>query len=245
MRLDRTRFSRRAGAGAIALIAALALAACGSSSGSKSPPSANAGTPSSAATGLSGFAARRVALEACLRQHGVSLPSFPGSGGFGGPRFGASGRFGPTGRFGASGRFGVTGASGRRGFFGFGASGRFGSTGRFGATGASGRLGFFGGNSKTATAFRACAADLPAGIAGGGFARPGGASGVFRASSAADRAAVNSYVACVRRHGFSLPAPNFSGTGPVFNTTQVNTRNPKFIAASGACQSLLRFAPAG
>lgn len=242
MRVDRPRLaSRRALAGAIALTAAFALAACGSSGGSKPPASANAGTPSSAATGASGFAARRVALETCLRQHGVSIPSGPGSGGFGGgPRFGASGRFGPTGRL------GPTGASGRRGLFGFGASGRFGPTGRFGATGGSGPRGFLGGNAKSAAAFRACAADLGGGFAGaGGFARPGGAPGIFHASSAADRAAVNSYVACVREHGFSLPAPNFTGKGPVFNTTRVNTRSPKFIAASGACQSLLRFAPAG
>jgi hypothetical protein len=52
---------------------------------------------------------------------------------------------------------------------------------------------------------------------------------------------VDKYVTCVRSHGFDLPAPNFSGTGPVFSTAKVNTHSAKFIAASKACQSLLNF----
>jgi hypothetical protein len=45
----------------------------------------------------------------------------------------------------------------------------------------------------------------------------------------------------VRQHGFDLPAPNFSGKGPVFNTSQVDTHSAKFTAASAACMSLLTF----
>jgi hypothetical protein len=110
-------------------------------------------------------------------------------------------------------------------------------------SGASGPRGFFAGNSKFASAFRACGGQFGrGGFAGGGFARPGGSSaGVFNAKSAADRQAVDKYVACVRAHGFDLPAPNFSGTGPVFSTAKVDTHSAKFVAASTACQSLLTF----
>jgi hypothetical protein len=240
MRADRPRLrGRHAAAITIALIAAIALAACGgSSSPSKSTASAKTTSPASGASGASGFASRTAALATCLRQHGVTLPS--GAGGFGAGHFGgfgASGRFGATGASGAFRRFGASGASGRFGRFGFGASGRF------GPTGASGPRGSFASNPKYAAALRACAADLGGGFAGGGgFARPGASTGAFNPNSAADRAAVTSYVACVRKHGFDLPAPNFSGKGPVFNTAHVNTSNPKFIAASSACQSLLHFA---
>ncbi len=79
-----------------------------------------------------------------------------------------------------------------------------------GAAPGSGR-GFFGGggflggggfrNSKFAAAFRACAGKL-------GFR--GGRPGRFRLS----HAAIEKFVACVRRHGYSLPSPNFSGKWP-------------------------------
>jgi hypothetical protein len=55
---------------------------------------------------------------------------------------------------------------------------------------------------------------------------------------------VTKYVACVDQHGFKLPAPNFTGTGPVFSSSQVSQSDPKFIAASKECASLLQFAPA-
>ena len=226
MRADRPRFTgRHAATGAIALIAAIALAACGGSSNKSTSKTASAPTTG---TSSSAGAANRSKLESCLKAHGVTLPSFAGHGGFGGrPGFGASGRFGATG---ASGRF-------RR--FGFG------SSGRVGASGASGPRGFLGGNSKFAAAFRACGADFGGGFAGGGFARPGASSGgAFNAKSAADREAVDKYVSCVRSHGFDLPAPNFSGKGFVFNTSQFDTHSAKFIAASRTCQSLLNFGAA-
>ncbi len=50
-------------------------------------------------------------------------------------------------------------------------------------------------------------------------------------------AAINNYVACVRKRGYDLPSPNFSGQGPVF-PAGIRT-NPKFQAASKPCQSLL------
>ena len=72
---------------------------------------------------------------------------------------------------------------------------------------------------KLAAAVRAC----------GGFRR----GGRFRLR----RAAVQQYVTCVRQHGYNLPNPNFSGRGPVFPAT-IRT-DPKFQAASRACQALL------
>jgi hypothetical protein len=51
------------------------------------------------------------------------------------------------------------------------------------------------------------------------------------------RTAINKYVACVRQHGYNLPKANFSGRGPVF-PANIRT-DPKFQAASRACQNLL------
>jgi hypothetical protein len=92
--------------------------------------------------------------------------------------------------------------------------------------------GFFGGgggsgpggpanNPKLAAAIKAC---------GGANLRPGRR---FRLS----QTRVNAYVACVRKHGYNLPKPNFSGKGPVFPSSIRS--NPKFQAASKACQNLL------
>ncbi|HUB76529.1 MAG TPA: hypothetical protein VL977_05695 [Solirubrobacteraceae bacterium] len=184
-------------------------------------------TPRFGPTGGGGF----------LRRFGASGPS--GAAGFF-RRFGASG---PSGAAGFFRRIGASGPSGTAGIFRrFGASGPSGAAGflrRFGATGASSPVaGYpFAASPKLAAAFRACAAELP-GAAGRGLARP---SAGFSASSAADRAAVRSFVACVRRHGYDMPAPNFSGKGPVFSSTKVNRSSPAFIKASGPCTSLLRF----
>jgi hypothetical protein len=259
MKADRPRpRGRAATATAIALTAVLAIAACGGGGS----PKTTAGTTTPATTTPAGvgatgpFAARSSALLSCLRSHGVTLPAAFGAPGHGfgasgrfGPTagLGASGRFGPTAGFGASGRFGPTagfGASGRFGpTAGFGASGRFGVSGRFGARGffgrfgASGRTGargFLGANPKYAAAFRACAADF------GGVRQPGAGAG-FSVKSAADRAEVTKFVACVRAHGFDLPKPNFSGTGGVFSNSQVDRSSPAFKKASAACQSLLTF----
>lgn len=65
----------------------------------------------------------------------------------------------------------------------------------------------------------------------------------FDARSPAARAALTRFVACVRSHGFPLPAPNLSGNGPVFDPRKVNRSDPRFLAASRACQSLLGGGP--
>jgi hypothetical protein len=50
---------------------------------------------------------------------------------------------------------------------------------------------------------------------------------------------ISQYVACVRKNGYDLPDPNTSGSGPVFDSSQVNRNDPKFKAASAKCQNLL------
>jgi hypothetical protein len=62
-----------------------------------------------------------------------------------------------------------------------------------------------------------------------------------RFNGAMYRQAITKFAACVRRNGYNLPAPNFSGKGPVFDPSKVNRNDPKFIAAARKCQGLLRF----
>jgi hypothetical protein len=175
------------------LAVSCAITACGSSSSVSTSTTASAPRPTAAsASSSSNRTARRAALVACLKQHGVTLPGRPpGSGSGAGAAPGAA-----------------------RGF-GFGG-------------------GFFGGggfrNSKFAAAFRACGAQ---------FGLRGGRPGRFRLS----HAAIDKFVACVRRPGYKLPNPNFSGTGPVF-PANIHT-DTKFQAASRACVSVLRPPGAG
>jgi len=92
--------------------------------------------------------------------------------------------------------------------------------------GAGGGGGGFANNPKLRAAFQAC---------GGG--RGFGAGARRRLS----QQAVNAFVACVRKHGFNLPSPNFK-SGSIF---PANIRsNPKFVTASRACAYLL-VRPAG
>jgi hypothetical protein len=100
---------------------------------------------------------------------------------------------------------------------GGGAPGFFGGAGG-GAPGAGGPAG----NPKFQAAIKAC---------GGGFPRR-------RLSGTALRAAIQSFVTCVGKHGYKLPAPNLSGKGSVFPANIAT--NAKFRAASRPCVSLLR-----
>jgi hypothetical protein len=189
------------------------ISACGSSSSTTT-----SSTTASAAAGGAGGAdganpARRAALAACLKQHGVTLPARPPGAGGGPPGSGAPG--GGTG----------TGTTGT-GTTGTGTTGT-GTT----DSGATPRPGFFGGgggfanNPKLLAALQACGARF--GFGGGGQGFRGRLS----------RTAITKYVACVRQHGYNLPSPDFSGKGPVFPS---NIRgNAKFQAASRPCQSLL------
>jgi hypothetical protein len=70
------------------------------------------------------------------------------------------------------------------------------------------------------------------GITPGGF----GGSGAV-ANTPAARAQLTAFVACMRTNGVNLPAPNTSGSGPVFGA--VNRNDPKFVAAFAKCRSTL------
>jgi len=74
-------------------------------------------------------------------------------------------------------------------------------------------------------------------------AGPGAASS--RLANPAYKLALNNFAACMRKNGESLPAPNTSGKGPIFNTTGLNTSSSTFQAAEARCSSILRsgFAP--
>jgi hypothetical protein len=74
-------------------------------------------------------------------------------------------------------------------------------------------------------AFQACGARFGFGAGGGRF------------RGQITHTAINNFVKCVKQHGYNMPAPNFSGTGPIF-PRNIET-NAKFQAASRACQSLL------
>lgn len=186
---------RRVSLALLAIGTACLIAACGSSSSGTTSTSTVASASGSSA---SSFAARRTALVACLKQHGVTLPSRPpGSGGPG------SGRTGTA----TAPRGGGPPAGGV--FFGGGAGG--------------GRFRQLASNPKMQAAFKACGANFRF-RAGRGFGR-------------ISHQTINNYVACVRRHGYNLPAPNFSGKGSVF-PAKIRT-NPKFQAASRSCQKLL------
>jgi hypothetical protein len=218
-----------------ALLVAIAIAACGGGgSSSTTTTSSTAAAANSAdtqgSTGATGSAlARRTALAACLKNYGVTLPSF-------------GGRFGATGASGRRFPFGATGASGRR--FAFGATGASGRRFAFGATGASGRAGgFFGGrgfpgaggfasNPKLAQALQKCG-----GFGGfGGVGATGRAGGAF---SAGIRTELTSFVACMKKHGETLPTPNLSGTGSVFGN--VNQTTAAFKSAYTQCKGILTY----
>jgi hypothetical protein len=200
---------RKAPRGALFTILALALgcliAACGSASSSTSS-SASAGssgssTTTSASTGA-GSSANRTKLVACLKSHGVTLPSRPA----GAPAGGGTGTgTGTTG----TGAPPAGGAPPGGGFFGGGGTG-------------GGRR--FANNPKLQAAFKACGANF-------GFRRGGNFAGRISHTT------ITKYVDCVRQHGYNLPNPNFSGKGSVF-PSNIRT-NPKFVAASKACQSIL------
>jgi hypothetical protein len=146
--------------GALVALAALALGvlvgACGSASSSSTSSAGGTGTTASAsgggaAGGAGANSARRAALAACLKQHGVTLPSRPAGAPGGGPA-GSGAAGGGTGTNGTgtngTGTSG-TGATPRRGFF-FGGGG-------------------FAANPKLRSALQACGAKV--GFRGGTGAR--------------------------------------------------------------------------
>jgi hypothetical protein len=104
------------------------------------------------------------------------------------------------------------------------------------AGGSGGRQGFFFGGGGGAGSRFANNPKLRA-----AFAACGGGRGFRGHRFTLDHAAVAKFVACVKQHGYNLPAPNFSGRGPIFPAGIEH--NSKFQAAARACQADLR--PAG
>jgi hypothetical protein len=89
------------------------------------------------------------------------------------------------------------------------------------------RFGFggrFRSSPKLEAAFKACGGAFGGRFRGGFGGRP-------------RRQLINQFVTCVRQHGYNLPAPNLSGSGPVF-PPKIQS-DPKFRAASRACAKLL------
>jgi hypothetical protein len=120
---------------AVALIAAIVVAACGSSS--------TTGSKTSSSSAAASASTSRTKLAACLKQHGITLPSRP------------AGAKPPSGGAGGGGGYGGGG------FFGGGGAGGGGAGGPGGANGAQ--------SSKFRAAFKACGADF----GGGRFGRGG------------------------------------------------------------------------
>lgn len=108
----------------------------------------------------------------------------------------------------------------------------------------------FGGGGGGGGGFGGAQRQLPAGVTQQQFqaalAKCGGAAGFRprRLSDPAYRQSLVAFAACMRKGGVNLPAPNTSGTGPVFNTSSINQADPKFKAAVAKCQPLIR-RPAG
>ncbi|MEV4422006.1 hypothetical protein AB0L40_18775, partial [Patulibacter sp. NPDC049589] len=107
--------------------------------------------------------------------------------------------------------------------------------------GGGGRAGGFGGGmtaaqrKKLQAALKSCGVTTPQG--GGNRAGGGGRPDV---NNATYRKSIEAYAACVRKNGFDLPKPDFSGNGPIFDPKTVDQTDPKFQKASAACQSTLQ-----
>jgi hypothetical protein len=125
----------------------------------------------------------------------------------------------PPAGFGRFRRAGATGPSGPRV-----------GGGLFGAGGG----GFFRGlrsNPKLAAALQAC---------GGSFLRGRFNPATLARIRAQRDTAIKSFVSCVSKHGFKLPAPNFTSGRPVFSPSL--RTNKQFLAAAKPCESLLQSA---
>lgn len=75
---------------------------------------------------------------------------------------------------------------------------------------------------------------------GGSFGRRRFFGGAARLKNPAFRKGLARFSACMRQNGVNLPAPNTSGTGPIFDTKSIDTASPKFKAAERKCSSELR-----
>jgi hypothetical protein len=77
---------------------------------------------------------------------------------------------------------------------------------------------------------------------GGSFGRARFFGGAARLNNPAYRSALTRFAACMRRNGVSLPPPNTSGTGPIFNTSAINRASAHLKTAQMKCARELRSA---
>jgi hypothetical protein len=184
---------------ALLILSAVGLAACGGGSGSAATTAATTtATPTTtgaaAAGGGGANGAAFTKFTACLKQHGVTLPT--GRGGFGGGNP-------PTGTNGGNGTpppTGTTGTTRRRGGGGF-----------FGGANA---------NPKTRAALTACQKLLPAGrFGGGGFGRGGAGGGQNSAAFAAYTNCLKLHGVTLARGGFGRPGANGNRPKPTAKMT--------------------------
>jgi hypothetical protein len=200
---------RRGAVVLVAIAACLGIAACGSSSNNSSGSGSGSSTTASTTATTSTIAGNLQARRAALAS---CLKAH-------GVTLPTNGRFGPGGGRPPGAGTNPTGVPGR-GLFGGGGNGGAGGAGGPGSPG-----GFLS-NPRTRAAFQACAPQFGRGFGNGRFRR-----------AQLSHTAINNFVACVRKNGFNMPAPNFSGTGGVF-PANIRT-NPKFVSAAKACASIL------
>jgi hypothetical protein len=74
---------------------------------------------------------------------------------------------------------------------------------------------------------------------GGGFKRRGSLL-----QNASYRAALTKFASCMKENGVNVPAPNTSGSGPIFSTKGLNTSSASFRSAETKCYPILRSATA-
>ena len=72
----------------------------------------------------------------------------------------------------------------------------------------------------------------------GGNAFAGGAGRRF--NSPTFKGALAKFATCMRENGVNIPAPNTSGSGPIFNTKGIDTAGTQFKTAETKCSSDLR-----
>jgi hypothetical protein len=78
---------------------------------------------------------------------------------------------------------------------------------------------------------------------GGGYFGRGRFPGAgARLKSPAYRQALAKFASCMRSNGVNVPAPNTSGSGPIFDTKGIDTASSQFKAAEAKCSGELRSA---
>lgn len=83
---------------------------------------------------------------------------------------------------------------------------------------------------------------------GGGNAHSFAGGATRRLNNPVFKTALTKYGDCLRENGIKLPAPNTSGSGPIFDTKGIDTAGSQFKTASAKCRSVLLSAfkhPAG